>query len=103
MASWVRLTNLNLQNCPQKSSAQLCVPSNIVGGTPLIPPLDGGGFTGVVVVTFTDIIGCIGGSRGSDPCKDTTGLRVVASALSRGPGSAMGCSSSTGTAVFGPH
>lgn len=77
--------------------------SNIVRGTPLIPLLGGGGFAGVVVVTFTDIIGCVGGSRGSDPCKDTTGPRVVASASSRGPGSAMGCSSSAGTAVFGPH
>lgn len=66
-------------------------------------PLGRGGFVGVVVVMFTDIVVCVGGSRGSDPCKDTTVSRVAASALSRGPGAAMGCSLSTGTVVSGPH
>ena len=79
------------------------MPSNIVGGTPCILPLGKGGFAGIVVVTFTDIVGCVGGSRGSEPCKDTMGPRVAASASSRGPGAAMGCSSSAGTAVSGPH
>ena len=74
----------------------------MVGGTLHIPLLDKGGFAGVVVVMFTDIIGCVGGSRGNEPCKDTTGSRVAANASSRGPGAAIG-SSSAGTAVSGPH
>lgn len=102
MASWVRFTNLNLRNCPQKSLALLRVPSKMVGGTPRIPPLGGGGFAGVVVVTFTDIVGCAGGSRGSEPCRDTTGLRVAGNASSRGPGIASD-SLSAGIAVSGPH
>ena len=102
MASWVWFTSLNLRNCPQKSLALLHVPLKMVGGTPRIPPLAEGGFVGVVVVMFTDIVGCIGGSRGSEPCRDITGSRVAASASSRGPGSAISLSS-TGTAVSGPH
>ena len=56
----------------------------------------------MVVVAFTDIVGCIGGSRGSDPCKDTMGARVAARALSRGLGSAKSslfCSVTSGPQV----
>ena len=74
----------------------------MVGGTPCIPLLGGGGFVGVVVVTFTDIIGRTGGLRGSEPCRDTTGSRVAASVSSRGPGAAIGLLSA-GTVVSGPH
>lgn len=103
IASWVQFTNLNLRNCPQKSLALLRVLSNIVGGTPHIPLLDAGGFAGMVVVTFTDIVGYVGGSRGRDPCNDTTGASVSANASLRGSGSAIGSLSSAGTVVSGPH
>lgn len=89
IVSCVQFTNLNLQNCPQKSSALLRVPSKIVGGTLRMPPAEGAFCAGVVVVTFTDIVSC-GGSRGRDPWRDTTGSRVAANASSRGPGSAIG-------------
>ena len=71
----------------------------MVGGTPHIPPLEGGRLAGVVVVTFTDIVG---GSRGSGPCKDTTGSRVFANASSRGPSTAI-CLSLMGSLVVGPQ
>lgn len=103
IASWVRFTNLNCWNCPQKLSAQLRVPSKSVGGTPLIPPLDGGFTAGVAVVTFTDIVFGSGGSRGSDPCSDTTGSSVAANALSSGHGTAIVCLLSLGMAVVGPQ
>ena len=64
-----------------------------------MPPL-GGMFTGVVVVTFTDIMGCIGGSSGSGPCKDTMGSRVATSTLSSSPGSAIAKSSLTRSVVL---
>ena len=101
MASWVWFTNLNLWNCPQKSSALLHVPSKMVGGTPRIPPFKGGFGPGAVVVTFTDIVSCCGGSRGSDPCRLTTGLSVAASASSRGPGA--GTIVSRGSSTAGPQ
>lgn len=98
IASWLRFTSLNHQNWPQKSLAQLHVPSKIVGGTPLIPPLGGGFAAGVVMVTFTDIVG---GSNGNDPCKDTTGLSVAASASSMG--FSTGTNSSLVCSLSGPQ
>ena len=97
MASWVRFTNLNLWNCPQKLSALLRVPSKMVGGTPRIPPFGGAFWTGVVVVTFTDMVG---GSSGRDPCRLTIGSSAVANASSNGPGAVMG-SSGSGPQVSG--
>ena len=86
MASWFRFTILNRRSCPQKSSALLLVPSKIVGGTPRIPPFEGAVGADVVVVTFTDMISCWGGSSGSDPCRVTIGPSASASTSSRGPG-----------------
>lgn len=51
-----------------------------------MPPLGGEGFAVVAVVTFTDIVG---GSKGNDPCRDTTGSSVAAKASSSGPGAAI--------------
>lgn len=75
----------------------------MVGGTPLIPPFEGVFCAGIVVVMFTDIAGCVGGSNGKGPCKDTMGSRVAANASLSGPSIATGWSLSTGMAVFGPQ
>lgn len=72
-------------------------------GTPLIPPFKGAFCMGVAVVTFTDIVGCVGGSSGSVPCKDTMGSRVAASASSSGPGSTIARSSLICSVVSGPQ
>ena len=53
------------------------------------------------MVTFTDIGFCCGGSRGSDPCRLTTGSSVAASASSRGPGT--GIISLRGLSTAGPQ
>ena len=70
----------------------------MVGGTPRIPLLEGGFGAGVVVVTFTDIVSCWGGSSGRDPCRLTTGSSVAASASSSGPGAAIVLSRFSSTA-----
>ena len=75
----------------------------MVGGTPLIPPFEGVFCASIVVVMFTDIAGCVGGSNGKGPCKDTMGSRVAANASLSGPSFATGWSSSTGMAVFSPQ
>ena len=101
IASCVRFTILKQQNCAQNSSVQLHVPSKIMGGTPLIPPLAGGFIARVVVVMFTDM--GFGGSSGKGPCKDTIGSSVAANVSSRGPGAAIGWSLLSGIAVAGPQ
>lgn len=55
------------------------------------------------MVTFADIMGCVGGSRGWDPCRDMMGSRVVASTSSSGPGSAIAKSLLTCSVVSGPQ
>ena len=65
----------------------------MIGGTLRIPPLEGA-LVGMVVVAFADMISCLGGSRGSDPCKLTIGSSVAANASYNGPGAAMGLSGS---------
>lgn len=72
------MTSLYYQNCTQNSLAQLHVPSKMASGTPHMPLLEGGLFIGVVVVTFTDIVGCDGGSKGKEPCRDIMGSRAAA-------------------------
>ena len=57
-----------------------------MGGTPRIPPIEGGFEAGAVVVTFTDMVGGAGGSSGKDPCKLTIGSSAAAKASSSGPG-----------------
>ena len=84
MLSCVQLTSLYRRNCAQKSSAQLHIPSNIMGCLPRSPPFKG--TCGVTMVTFADIVG---GSNGNDPYRDTTGSRVAASASSAGFGAAI--------------
>ena len=75
----------------------------MAGGTPCIPPLEGGLFAGVVVVTFTDTVGCDGGSNGKDPCRDMIGSRAATRAASSGPVLVADWFTSIGTAVFGPQ
>ena len=72
----------------------------MMGGTLHIPPFEGMLWIGVVVITFTDIVG---GSNGNDPCRDMTGSSVAANALSRGPGTAIVCSLLMGVSVSGPQ
>ena len=59
--------------------------SKIAGGTPLIPPFEGGLVIGAIVVTFTDMTGgCDGRSSGTNPCNDAIGSSAVAMASTSG-------------------
>ena len=49
MESWVQLTILYHLNCAQNSSARACVPSNIAGGMPCIPPFGDVGAVALVL------------------------------------------------------
>lgn len=55
------------------------------------------------MVTFTDMVGCDGGSKGKDPCRDMIGSRAATRAASSGPVLVANLSTSIGTAVFGPQ
>lgn len=74
-----------------------------MGCTPRIPPLEGVFCVGVIVVTFADMMGCVGGSRGRGPCKDTMGSRAAARASSSGSGSATAKSLLTCSVDSGPQ
>lgn len=60
---------------------------------------------GAVVVTFTDIVGTVGGSRGNGPCSEVMGSNVAAFSLISGSAGARseGWSTSIGTWVAGPQ